>query len=218
MNRRYWYISTLWIALNMWTCAAPYREEEAAQSEVLEEFIPITQNAEEATEEAMDEPEMATESDMRLPLEQLNAFEIRTMQKLEDYADYFGIISNREYDKSLRKHAVELVVSSFVEDASVKNLLLEGEEMDMNSFFKAMSRNKFGTMTMGIKNIRIAQPLILLDEQRHKGVLTFEQHLSMEDGSTVTSTKQVDIWLIRTEKSFGDDLQWIWEPRLGNIY
>ena len=60
----------------------------------------------------------------------LTGFEGRAMQKLEDLAGYIEIISNKEYDLTLRKHALSLAGKLFYDD----RITIKNSDKQLSSF------------------------------------------------------------------------------------
>jgi hypothetical protein len=155
----------------------------------------------------------------------LVGFEGRAIQKLEDFANYLEIISNKEYDITLRKHALSLAGKLFYNDnIKIKNsdkLLSSLSVLELNEYLNSILKNGYAKITVEISNQSYIESLKQSKSDSYSGKLLFEQtNTYIEDNKVQekkTEKKEVDIILIRKEKEFGKKTIPVWNVFLGDI-
>ena len=131
----------------------------------------------------------------KLTNEQLQAFEVRAIQKFQDFTDYVKIISTNDVEKELINHSLNLMHEIFINDST---------EMPFKFHLKT---------NIKIKKIKFSTPLMIDSIGSFNGIM--EASLIINGKRAI---KKIDIHLVKIEKTFGDNKQYINEVRLGNIY
>ncbi|MCU0461433.1 MAG: hypothetical protein MUF36_05385 [Bacteroidales bacterium] len=154
----------------------------------------------------------------------LRAYETTARDKLYDFADYLKIASDTSLDLKFRKQAAE----------SIRNLFIPGQIKLLNwsKYYHAKGQNSLDllieqSLSGGISGwiqpsqIKIKYPFNMLNDSIYKGGISFnpvyfpvKQIKESEKGSAEFN---IDVFLIRENKSFGDKKLRIWEVYFGNL-
>ena len=156
-----------------------------------------------------------------LSLEQLEAFEQRGMQKLQDYANYYNLISDKNIDKVFRKQAREQAVKLFLNpDKKVE------ERINANSTFKFMKIKKLLNkidhnklrLEVNISEYEATSRLEKVDVNLFIGAISFKQITTGYDKDSLVysniAQKRAEILLRKTNE---EDLNGVWKIHLGDI-
>lgn len=194
MNKVLLQIAFIISLFSLWSCAG-----EAKYDTAMSEF-------EEPTESVKKESPLVTSSFENLNKEQFNAFKIRAEQKVIDLLDYIRIISNPEVEKDFKLQSIELTKDLFVSDSS---LIFK---MPLTTFIDSIQKSK--------------NQLIVIPKQ-----IDFNSEFSNDSSEVLLANiqtnlilqgkqevKTIDVYLIKTEKYFGDITENTLEVKLGNIY
>lgn len=147
----------------------------------------------------------------QLSEEQKEAFELRAIQKLEDFIGYLKIISDRKVDKKLVSHTVTQANELFVSDTITiqDSLINDGSPTLISNYLNALEKNA-NPLTISIGQSCFTTHL---NTETYRG--TIETHLLIKTKELV---KYVDVYLVEISKDFGGEQQKAVEVRLGNIY
>jgi|GEM_PF-3177186 len=167
--------------------------------------------------------------------EETERFTVRGIQKVEDFADYIGIIGNSSYDDALRKQAASMLENLFVDDEREiefpfrlgKSRRGKGEDTySVSSFVNALLKVERGKVKVSIRNIEVDKPLKWKQNPEtlmgaYEGVLYCELVTEVDmagSRSTVRVVKQrINLRLEKRTKRFGDMEQKVWEVLLGDM-
>ncbi len=154
----------------------------------------------------------------------LHAFEIKAKQKLVDFSDYLNIYAVRPTDESFRNQARQMIQNLFVsEKVRINNRLLnepDRNDLTVNDFLN----EKFGYDFLNLKfdSIRISQPLHLKNGLNYSGSLKFSRILKANTSADTLMTSparmEVEIFVSKVKKAFGNDTLQVWNVSLGNIH
>jgi len=145
----------------------------------------------------------------------LIGFEGRAIQKLEDFAGYIEIISNKEYDIKLREHALTLATKLFY-NSEIK---INNSDKLLSSF--TVLNSGYTKIVVEISNQEYVENLKQSKSDSYSGKLLFEQTNTYFGTNDIQEKskekKEVDIILVRTEKEFGKKTKSVWNVFLGDI-
>ena len=155
----------------------------------------------------------------------LIGFEGRAMQKLEDLAGYLEIMSNKEYDLTLRKHALTLATKLFYDDQiTIKNSdkqLSSLNVLELNDYLNSVLETGYAKIVVEITNREYVENLSQSKSDAYSGKLIFEQtntyYKNKDVQEKTIEKKEVDIILVKTEKAFGKKTKSVWNVLLGDI-
>lgn len=162
------------------------------------------------------------EPNTELTPEQIKAFQIRAIQKFEDFTGYIKIISDPDVESDLAEHSMRLALELFVNDTvKIKDSILI--KLDIKPDYKPFLINKYllslhfrkykKLVLIKTKSIKFISSLAKDSTNLYQG--TMEASLRINGKK---SFKNIDVHLVEIRKEFGDNSQAIMEVRLGNIY
>lgn len=164
-------------------------------------------------------------STSELQLKQVQAFEIRAVQKVHDFCNYIQLVSDKNYDEKFRTHSKKTALNLFhastctISDGGA-NGTVEGVEIE--AYFDAIYQLKNQKVIGEASQINISNDLILNENGDYIGSITFQLQLAFYDQKdrltkTETTQKEVGIVLTRKNKTFGDVEKLIWVVNLCDI-
>lgn len=195
----------LWTVLLMASgCATAYREGSA--DEALAEAVP--------TEAELDDQLTSDQ----LSEAQLSAFEIRAQQKLRDFVDYLNIIGNPSLDSTFRAEAARQAEQMFVSPQTVVVLRVdhESEALSVRYLLRELVRTSTAD-SLTIAALTVLQPLAPSSEpNQYQGRLSLR--LAEAGGSnTELGDYQANVIVKKAEKSFGEEIEAVWDVFLGDL-
>jgi hypothetical protein len=146
----------------------------------------------------------------------LNAFERRAMEKLKDFSDYLGIISDQSYDVEFRQKAVVQARSMFIDHSKIRFERYGAQKIDI--FLSNLQENAEKSKII-ISNIALGEPLKETVAALYEGSLIFDFYMISNDGTPMADkhSMKAEFFLIKTSKLFGTTQKVVWEIFLGNI-
>lgn len=163
------------------------------------------------------------ESDV-LSEKSLNAYEIKAKQKLVDLSDYLNLYSLKSVDDTFKTQARQMIQDLFVSDhISINGLLLNdpGKNNILISDFLDI-RFDYSLMNLKFDSIQIYKPLQRINDKNYAGSLRFLRYLHAEKSTESLTTgpikMDVEIFVSKVRKAFGNDTLQVWNVYLGNIH
>ena len=153
----------------------------------------------------------------------LNAFEVKAKQKLVDLSDYLNIYTVKSTDESFRIQARQMIQDLFIsENVRINDLLLNEPDRKDISITDFLNRKfQYNLLNLKFDSIRISEPLHRTNELNYTGSLKFSRFmkaLTSTDTLIVSPTKmEVEIFVSKVKKAFGNDTLQVWNVSLGNI-
>ena len=149
---------------------------------------------------------------------QLKAFHQRAKQKLQDFAGLIAIISDVQYDLSLRKASIPMTLRLFESDTNLIKYYDFGskqvETRNIKTYLQSLLESKMKIQF---------DFTILLDEkvkelsQEHSWSIEYLQTQKVAMGNYPNLKAKINIVLRRKEKKFGKQSKYIWEVLLGDM-
>ena len=137
----------------------------------------------------------------------LEAFESRAVEKLEDYADYLGMVSDAGLDSSFREQARE----------NLFGLFLEGEAPE-STITLGIPGDGFTKLAFMIDSVKVLVPLEKENKKNYQGRLRYRFHtLGIHLADTIliqSSHEEMGMVLQKRNKEFGEKRLQVWEVRL----
>lgn len=186
----------------LWSCAGQADEEVTAS----------TDNSARMEEEISPLPQTMSIKDLNGA--QRNAFEAKSIQKLQDFFDYLKIISDPEVSADLRNHSYNLALDLFVNDTVTvtDSLLQNGTPIPIQKYLSSILVKK-NKVTPLVYEVIVAEPLVVDSSETCNGKLNAKFSLRNQQ-----LNKTIAIHLIEVNKTFGETNQKTIEVKLGNIY
>lgn len=184
----------------LYSCATTHRDK------LLEDMV--------EAKESMPESERleAQFTSERVSADELEAFETRALQKLQDFSDYVNLIADPKIDSLFREQAIRQALALFV-STNTPVVLHDKKETVADLLHHLRHSRKSPNYT--IQNIEILHRLQPTANQQYRGILSFQQTLSQENAPAIT--RQADISVKKVEKIFGEKKEWVWEVFLAGI-
>ncbi len=200
----------IFIAFIFFSCANQSMDKNdnltATMVETEQEMKPI--------EDVMELEKTETIEQFSLSKEQREAFELRGIQKFQDFIDYIKIISDKKVATPLKEHSLKLAMELFVNDSTMltDSLLTDtNTSITVKSFLTKIKSNK-RPITIKVNSIRFSMPIEADSLMNYKG--NIEAILSFHGKKT---SKNISVLLVNVKKDFGSIDKEITEIRLGNI-
>jgi len=169
----------------------------------------VEKSPERRTEEKLETLQSARE-DLITPVltrKNLGAFESRAAEKLEDYADYLGMVSDSGLDNSFREQARENLFGLFLEGTALKST--HPEDIPGDGFAK---------LTFMIDSVTVLNPLEKENGKNYRGRLQYRFHtLGIHAADTIllrSSIEEMGMVLQKRSKEFGEKRLQVWEVQL----
>ena len=208
-NKGVLHILIITIALALFSCAGESSDanNDVASTEAFKESDDITSEVFEELEQPNTE----------LTKEQIEAFELRAIQKFEDFTDYLEIISDPNIEDDLLHHSNMLVEELFINDSITNN------SMGLIWSYALFNKNKTDSLrstkqnwpeiAIKTKSIEFINHLTQDSLSEYKGIMKTSYILNGKRMNT-----KIDVHIVNIDKLFGDKKQTVKEVRLGNIY
>jgi hypothetical protein len=155
----------------------------------------------------------------------LSGYEGRAMQKIDELAGYIEIISNKDYDPTFREHALTLAKKLFYDkeiqisnsDKYLSNLNI----LALDDYLNAVLKTSYTKIIVELSNRQYIENLSQDKSESYSGKLLFDQtnyyYKNKEIQNKSTEKKEVEIILVKTDKSFGKKTKSVWNVFLGDI-
>jgi hypothetical protein len=164
-------------------------------------------------------------SDDVLSEQTLRAFEIKAEEKLADFADYLGILSDRTMDETFIEHAQEMILDLFISDTV--HVLLNGKglpkekDLPLKEFLAKSSEPASGSCPFRFDSVILSEQLHRVNDLIYQGSISFLVR-SEESGKDVPlknnfNRKKVSIIAVKVQERIGRDTLQIWKIFLGGI-
>ncbi len=155
---------------------------------------------------------------------EIKGFENHAIQKIEEYASYIQIISNKSYDSKLRKQAIILAKNLFNnKNISFKNIdteITKKHEIYIDELLSSIYGSNFSKISVNVSNFIVSEELKPY-ENHFKGKITFTKtNTYYKNNKLISESKslnEIEIFLIKTEKTFGNEKNIVWNVFLGEI-
>jgi hypothetical protein len=166
--------------------------------------------------------EEAFESDS-LSREQLHAFQQRGQQKLDDFIDYTGIISNKTFNKEMRLAAQQQMMKLFIDTiVNIEAGISEAQEKrrPLFEFAEEVYNSKYDSVKIKVLYVKVKEP-----EQKEKGLyqgsvtadVSIKRFLGGKDVFSTMATFKAETVIQQVQKQFGADSSRVWTVMLGEI-
>lgn len=144
----------------------------------------------------------------KLTSSELDAFEKRAVQKLEDFYNYLEVISNPGYDKTLREEAKKQALELF-----------SGNECRVDGIKVGTLLDSCINITQETKSFNVEDARVKEKFPLQAGVAGYSGSMEfrLSSASSSSAAKQASILLIKTEKIFGTEKKQVWTVFLCEI-
>jgi len=202
------YFILLCIAVCLWSCSAEQGEPTMAKEAALDAYgMEHTFSAAEVTEA------------------QFPGFKTRAIEKLQDLSDYLEVISNTEYERSMRKQMMEQALALFTtKDAIVEmdaSPLDQARAHTIRRLLKGTLNHEYGLVKIGLSDIVFIDGFVRTADGNYRGVIDYTQSVArvIADEISVDETKgkRATVIVMKVEKDFGGTSEMVWEVLIEEI-
>ena len=196
------------VILSIYSCARENKSEDMTSI--------ATETEESISADEYTEMESMIESKpTELTKEQKEAFQLRAIQKVQDFLDYVKIISDSKVDKRLKDHSAKLSIELFVSDSILitDSILTDSAVSVPLKNYLTVLKSKKTPVYIKTEKLHFSEPLTADSLNNYKGII--EAKIKIKGHSL---TKNIEVFLTEIDKNFGENKKDITEVRLGNIY
>jgi hypothetical protein len=152
-----------------------------------------------------------------LTADMLPNYEVRAVQKLEEFYDYLYLLSNDAYDKTMKSEIRTSAMGLFYDlDKSIIPLDATDGEGKPVEMFLLDQQESAADSDLSISSVEIITPLQLSATDRYDGQLSFQLSIGKE-GHQKNLSKSAAFSLRKIEKTIGTESIKIWEVFLERI-
>jgi hypothetical protein len=146
----------------------------------------------------------------------LEAFENRAKQKLEDWAGYVEILTDSTVDQSFKEQA-RVMAEALFETSETKIFLdvqgnITEKPLPLDKYLRRLMENSTGKITITPREIIVNQHLTRLSNSVYRGVFQLNGMSSDNDIKL-----NINFAVKQIEKEFGGTTKKVWEVFLGDI-
>jgi hypothetical protein len=176
----------LFVAFTLLSCGRAMEKEEKMKE----------QDSSVLSENTIDKTELDFLTDS-LSDKQKELFGKRAIQKLEDYYNYIEILSNKNYDTTLRNHAMVLATELFLDKKNIEPII------------DSYSNNSTDSIAVSIHNVSISSVPVTITDSTYRGELVFEERIKNK-----TKIQHINFIIKKGNKHFGQEEHSVWETYL----
>jgi hypothetical protein len=155
---------------------------------------------------------------------QLRAFEETARQKLSDLADYLKIASDTSLDIAFRRQAADMAKRLFFsQNPVIRNWSAAYKSSDLKTLTDLLNQSLekgFDSWLIPSQTV-VSKELAPVNDSVYSGRLNFRQNLFFANGrkpsADVPGVIEIDIFVIKRLKVFGNEKLNIWNVYLGDI-
>jgi len=170
------------------------------------------------------EPELKLKGKTENPLKSSNfseeALKDRAIQKLEDYCESIGLISDADYPDNFRHHATTLTKELFFTDAvlAAPFCSLTDTLVTVNQYVLDLADNSIKT-EVALGQVRFEGEFVQDGDQKKRGKIFFFPliHCSGNKISQPIKLWEANVIAIQYNKKFGSETDQVWQVLLGKI-
>lgn len=154
----------------------------------------------------------------------LEAFEMKAVQKLTDLSDYLNILADSSIDNSFREQSRLMTMNLFISDTIRVNrrLLFERDKSSVRIYDFINSEVPIVSKNIAFDSIRVTEQLHFTSDYSYRGRLAFSRRIrSVTNKDTIWSPSapmQVEFFVSKIGKSFGNEVLKVWNLSFGTIY
>lgn len=205
MKINFLHIISILCLFSLLSCAGESKYEDGANNNEMDLLAPTESKKEKVTFET---------NPNELNEEQLIAFKTRAEQKVKDFFDYVKIISDPKVGNDFKLHSLGLANDLFVNDTcTIIDSLLIGEEILMVTNYLNGIKNSKNKVIIVPRKIEFITDFSLDSSGNYSAVIKAK---FIAKGKILS--KNLEVYLLETEKMFGETAEKTIEVKLGNIY
>lgn len=157
-----------------------------------------------------------------LSAEQLNVFQQRAQQKVQDFTNYLEIISNKTYDAQMRLLARNQIEELFADSSILVTISIAEEKRNpkpLSVFLNDVYQSKYDSIKIKTDSIVVTQPKMANETETYIGFITVKLNIVGYKNAQVSFNSNVNHMaktvIRKTQKQFGGESRMIWTVTLG---
>lgn len=154
----------------------------------------------------------------------LNAFEDRAIEKIQDFGEYIMIYTRKDYDTAFKTQAGKMIFDLFIDNNVLIDIDLStgmSEDLTLFGFLELLDSCEYDELTVSSQDFVLDTPLHFSGDSLYKGVVSYSNKiLGVTSGDSLlihSASNRVEIIIKKVNKKFGNRSSLIWEVLLGNI-
>lgn len=145
--------------------------------------------------------------------EMLKAFELKAVSKLEEYYEYFQIISDQEQDTTFRRQAIAQVLALVSDEAVIPYTGLGDLYGSLPIFLEDIYAGKWEKVRYEVSQVVLKKPLVRIADDTYTGQVAY--YLQLNDQHLLQEPALQDIVVKKVATTFGPDVVRVWKVFLG---
>ena len=169
--------------------------------------------AQQSMENTFDKP-ASDLSKKKLESKDVEAFQERALQKVDELFQYYGVMSNHENNDAVRDRALQIAEKQFTKSAKIYT----GSKGEAIHEYLKKCRNS--TSYKSVESLSMSKPFVYKFDGHYEGKVSVkykDQDSKKNVKSAKLKSEEITIFLIRKEKTFGNTTRSVWELSLGKI-
>lgn len=158
-------------------------------------------------------------------IKSLIAFEEKARQKVLEYGDYLSIMTDNALDSFFRAKVGDQFIALFTDDQVSLELNIskdsKSQHYSISELIRRISEPGQGKVIIYNDSVMIVQHLVNINPHLYQGKINFNQNIQVgsPDASPLSAiyTQELDFYLKKIEKQFGDNSKKVWQVFLGDI-
>ncbi|MFT6245516.1 MAG: hypothetical protein ACJA0U_002543 [Salibacteraceae bacterium] len=153
-------------------------------------------------------------SKKKLNLVDLKAFEDRAVQKVDELFQYLEVMADHAHNDAVRDRAMEVAEKQFSSSAKIYS----GSKGQ--AILEYLKKCRKGTTYKSVESLSVSKPFVFKPDGQYEGkvLVRYKKQDSKTDvKSSKVNEEEINVFLIRQEKMFGDSKQFVWGLSLDRI-
>lgn len=159
-----------------------------------------------------------------LTTEQLQVFQQRAQQKLQDFINYVEIISNKSYNAELRDVAKQQIKNLFTDSTVLINIPITKTQKipcTVTEFLNEVKVSDYDSIKVKTDSVVLSQPAKSKEGMKYIGTITGKVSIDgFKNGETIfnsSSIQKAETNISKTKKQFGKESKMVWTVTLGEL-
>lgn len=155
---------------------------------------------------------------------QLNVFQQRARQKLQDFINYMEIISNKSYDLELRLIASKQIEDLFAVSTVFVSISIAKEPKNkktVSQFLNEIYLSDYDSIKVKTDSVVISKPEKSTESIKYIGEVTAKVNIDgYKNGEVIFNSiaiQKAETIITKTQKQFGDETKMVWTASIGEL-
>jgi len=155
---------------------------------------------------------------------QLEAFQQRARQKVQDFINCVEIISNKSYNAELRDVSIKQIKDLFADSTVFINIQITKTQKipsTISHFLNEVNRSDYDSIKVKTDSVVLSQPEKSKTSTKYIGAVSAKVTINgFKDGKIIFSSitnHTAETCIIKTQKQFGTETKMVWEAAIGEL-